>query len=142
MINNNWYATEMLVRPDDIDMFQHVHSSRYIDYVLAARFDQMDRCYGNSITEYIQKGLAWVVNSCTINYKRALKLGDEMIVKTSLQEVHAQDVLVQFQILNKKTNKLCCDGSFIYTLINMNTMRAETIPDWVLSRYAKKDEPI
>ena len=31
------FETEMQVRPDDIDMFQHVHSSKYLDYVLAAR---------------------------------------------------------------------------------------------------------
>ena len=35
------FESEMQVRPDDIDMYQHVHSSRYMDYVLAARFDQM-----------------------------------------------------------------------------------------------------
>ena len=31
------FATEMQVRPDDIDMHRHVHNSRYLDYVLAAR---------------------------------------------------------------------------------------------------------
>ena len=39
------FETEMPVRPDDIDMNQHVHNSRYFDYVLAARYDQMARCY-------------------------------------------------------------------------------------------------
>ena len=40
------FETEFRVRPDDIDMFQHVHNSKYFDYVLAARYDQMERCYG------------------------------------------------------------------------------------------------
>jgi len=39
------FETAMLVRPDDIDMNRHVHGSRYTDYVLAARYDQMARCY-------------------------------------------------------------------------------------------------
>ena len=30
------FETELQVRPDDIDMNQHVHASRYHDYVLAA----------------------------------------------------------------------------------------------------------
>ena len=38
------FETELQVRPDDIDMNQHVHNSRYFDYVLAARYDQMARC--------------------------------------------------------------------------------------------------
>jgi len=135
MYNTNWYETEMDVRPDDIDMFRHVHSSRYIDYVLAARFDQMDRCYSNPISEYIKLDLAWVVSSCTINYKRALKLGDRMRVRTRLNEVAKNNVNVGFEILNHATGKVCCDGHFIYTLINMSSMRAIEIPEWVKEKY-------
>ena len=36
------FETELTVRPDDIDLYQHVHSTRYLDYVLAARFDMFD----------------------------------------------------------------------------------------------------
>ena len=51
------FETELHVRPDDIDMNQHVHSSRYQDYVLAARYDQMARCYKVSMDEFTQAGL-------------------------------------------------------------------------------------
>ena len=34
------FETELRVRPDDIDMFQHAHNSKYFDYVLAARYEQ------------------------------------------------------------------------------------------------------
>jgi len=47
------FETELTVRPDDIDMNQHVHSSRYQDYVLAARYDQMARCYKMPMEEFI-----------------------------------------------------------------------------------------
>ena len=50
-INTGIYTTRLQVRPDDIDMFGHVHSSRYMDYVLAARFEQMERCYQMSMPE-------------------------------------------------------------------------------------------
>ena len=47
----------MQVRPDDIDMNRHVHSSRYLDYVLAARFDQMERCYKMSMQAFMELSL-------------------------------------------------------------------------------------
>ena len=47
------FDTEMMVRPDDIDMNNHVHNSKYLDYVLFARYDQMGRCYGMSMDEFI-----------------------------------------------------------------------------------------
>jgi len=66
------FETELGVRPDDIDFFQHVHSSKYFDYVLAARYDQMTRCYGMSMEWFIERGYGWVVKQAMIEYKRPL----------------------------------------------------------------------
>lgn len=137
-LNKTIYESEIPVRPDDIDMFQHVHSSRYIDYVLAARYDQMNRCYGNPMSEYLERGMGWVVSSCTVNFKRALKLSDIMIVRTNLEELKTNGCRVNFSILNKTTGKLCCDGHFDYALINIATGRSEIIPPWVLEKYSLK----
>src|ERR1043166_9102526 len=74
------FETELQVRPDDIDMNQHVHASRYFDYVLAARYDQMARCYKMSMDEFIKLGLGWFVRSTHIDYKRPLGMGDAFLV--------------------------------------------------------------
>ena len=66
------FETELGVRPDDIDMNRHVHASRYQDYVLAARYDQMARCYRMSMEEFNQAGLGWYVKSAQLDYKRLL----------------------------------------------------------------------
>ncbi|MFA5803318.1 MAG: hypothetical protein WC879_01620 [Melioribacteraceae bacterium] len=31
------FETEIIVRPDDIDMNNHVHNSKYLDYLLTLR---------------------------------------------------------------------------------------------------------
>ncbi|MDP3929291.1 MAG: thioesterase [Bacteroidota bacterium] len=49
-LNKSKFESTLKVRPDDIDMNQHVHSSKYIDYVLSARYDHMERCYKMPIT--------------------------------------------------------------------------------------------
>ena len=53
------FETELQVRPDDLDFNQHVHASRYYDYVLAARYDQMARCYKMSLEQFFELVLAW-----------------------------------------------------------------------------------
>ncbi len=135
-LNKNIYETEMQVRPDDIDMFQHVHSSKYIDYVLAARYEQMERCYKMPMSEFLKNGFGWVINSTTINYKRALTIGDSLIVKTNLEEMARTGCVVKFTIFIKSTGKISCDGVFHYTMINMQTARAETVPQWIIDRYS------
>lgn len=130
------FETELQVRPDDIDMNQHVHASRYHDYVLAARYDQMARCYKMSMEEFIQAGFGWFVNTAHLEYKRPLGLGDAFIVRTWVDEIERTGVKVCFEILKKTTGKLCCGGWFGYTMINVGTGRAEVIPDWILARYS------
>ena len=62
------FESELAVRPDDIDMNQHVHASRYHDYVLAARYDQMARCYQMSMEEFTRAGLGWFVKTAHLDY--------------------------------------------------------------------------
>ena len=64
------FSSELQVRPDDIDMNHHVHASKYFDYVLAARYDQMARCYKMSMEEFAALGLGWFVRASHIEYKR------------------------------------------------------------------------
>jgi len=132
------FTSELEVRPDDIDMFQHVHSSRYLDYVLAARFDQMARCYGMAMEEFLKLGLAWFQRSAHIEFKRPLRLGDRFAVTTWIEELQRDTVRVDFEIRRRDatpTQKLCCDGHCHYTLVNVATGRAEPIPDWIASKY-------
>lgn len=130
------FVTEMQVRPDDIDMFQHVHSSRYNDYVLAARFEQMARCYGMAMEEFLKLGLAWFQRSAHIEFKRPLRLGESFSVTTWVQEMEKDTVRVDFEIRRSDTQKVCCDGHCHYTLVNVATGRAEVIPSWIATRYA------
>ncbi len=135
-LNRTRFQSELQVRPDDIDMNRHVHNSRYFDYVLAARYDQMDRCYGMPMEEFIRLGYGWVVRTAHVDYKRPLGLGDRFIVTAWVEEVLRQGVKVCFEITRRDTGKLVCDGYFDYTLILLETGRAEAIPEWILEKYA------
>ena len=125
----------MQVRPDDIDMNQHVHNSRYFDYVLAARYDQMARCYRMPMEEFIAHGFGWVVRVAHVHYKRPLGLGDWMTVRTWIDAVARDGVTVQFEILRRSNGKRCADGYFDYTMVSLATGRAETIPNWIRDKY-------
>jgi len=130
------FETELEVRPDDLDMFQHVHASRYQDYVLAARFEQMKRCYKMSMEEFLARGLGWFVQTAHLEYKRQLGLGEEFIVRTWVQEILSTGVRVDFEILKKPTRKSACSGYFSYALIDLATRRAIPVPPDVLEKYS------
>ena len=130
------FESELQVRPDDIDMNQHVHGSRYFDYVLAARYDQMGRCYKMTMEEFTRAGFGWFVRTAHLDYKRPLVLGDHFIVRTWVEEIVSNGVKVNFEILKKSNGKMSCDGCFHYTMVNLKTGRAENIPEWIVEKYA------
>ncbi len=130
------FETEMPVRPDDIDFLNHVHSSKYFDYVLAARYDQMARCYGFSMETFMERGLGWVVKEAHIEYKRPLKLGDWMRIQTRVVEFSEDGVRVEFVIVKKGTGKVSSSGWCQYTLVELKTGRATTLPLDVLQKYS------
>ncbi len=130
------FTSEIPVRPDDIDMFQHVHNSRYLDYIQAARYDQMVRCYKMSMEEFMIMGYGFVVKKAELNFKRALIMGDIMLISTQVKEFNGSDIVVEFEIVNKKNEKISCDGFMLYTMINLKTGRSEKVPDEIQTKFS------
>jgi len=130
------FESAFRVRPDDIDLNRHVHNSRYFDYVLAARYDQMERCYGVAMEEFEQHGFSWVQRAGTIQYKSPLYLGDNFVVKTWIKQILSRGVDVGFRIERSVDGKTCCEGVFNYIMIRTNTGKPEIIPSWILEKYS------
>src|ERR1043166_5172205 len=116
-INKTVFETELAVRPDDIDMNQHVHSSKYIDYVLAARFDQMKKNYRMPIEEFVSQGFTWVIKATHMEFKRPLTMGDIAIVRTHIEKIEGDSVWVNFEIVKQQNKKVSCSGWFLYTMV-------------------------
>ena len=129
------FETELTIRPDDIDMNNHVHNSKYLDYVLAARYDQMRKDYKVTMEEFLDRGFTWVVSKVEMNYKRALVLTDKIIVRTQVEDFNRSQSIVNFEIVKKENNKVAADGQFTYTMININSGRPAKIPEDFIEKY-------
>lgn len=129
------FETEISVRPDDIDLNNHLHSSKYIDYVLYARFEQMKNNYKMSMKEFHERGLNWVTSSIHIDFKREIKLDDKVIVRTRLEDFNGAQSKVSFSIINKETQKIAAEGYFLYTMISLTSGRPVRIPDDIIEKY-------
>ena len=130
------FETELTVRPDDIDLYQHVHSTRYLDYVLAARFDQMERCYRMPMQAFAEIGLGWFMTSATIHFKRPLGWGDRMVVRTWIEHFTETGCRVAFEIEKLPTGKRVCDGACDYSLVTLTTGRATPLPEEIRAKYS------
>ncbi|MEO5911843.1 MAG: acyl-CoA thioesterase [Pelobium sp.] len=130
------FTTTHKVRPDDIDMFSHVHNSIYLDYVLAARYEQMELFYGMSMEKFLEMGLGWVVRAVQIDYKRPLSLGNEFSVETGIISVNKKGCRVTFEITNLKTKKISTDGWFDFIMIDLKTGRGMPVSQEMIDLYS------
>lgn len=130
------FETVIPVRPDDIDMNHHVHNSKYLDYVLAARYDQMERCYKMSMEEFFRRGFSWVVRASYMEHKRPLRIGDESIVATRVSEILKRGVKVEFDIRKATDDKTVAKGWLDYAMVSASTGRPQEIPEDIINTYS------
>lgn len=130
------FTTTHKVRPDDIDMFNHVHNSIYLDYVLAARYEQMELFYGMSMEKFLEMGYGWVVKAVQIDYKRPLGLGDLFSVETGIIEINKVGCRVTFDITNQKTKKTSTSGWFDFVMIDLKTGRGVEVSQEMIRLYS------
>lgn len=130
------FTTTLRVRPDDIDMFQHVHNSKYFDYVLAARYEQMETCYGMAMEDFIKQGYGWVVKTAHVNFIRPLTLGEAFTVTTGIVSMDDKGARVTYEIISSKTGKICSDGWFDYVMIDIKTGRSAPVTPEIIEKYS------
>jgi len=129
------FETVLKVRPDDIDMFNHVHNSKYFDYVLAARYEQMEKFYNMPMEEFLKSGFGWVVRTAYVDFKRPLILGDVVNVRTGILTINEKGCRVQFEIENSRTSKIASDGWFDYVMIDTSTGKGAKVSEEMIKAY-------
>lgn len=129
------FETELKVRPDDIDMFNHVHNSKYFDYVLAARYEQMEKFYQMPMEDFLKSGFGWVVRTAYVDFKRPMILGDTAKVRTGILTINDRGCRVQFEIEIVRTGKIASDGWFDYVMIDTSTGKGAKVSEEMIQAY-------
>ncbi|AGF77511.1 putative thioesterase [Desulfocapsa sulfexigens DSM 10523] len=130
------FETDITVRPDDIDMNNHVHYSRYLDYILMARYDQMKKDYKVAMEEFVARGFSWVATEVNIQYKRPILLQDGVVkVRTQLEEFHGARVMINFWIVKGEREKVAAQGNVSFTMITVKSGRPTRVPDDIAAQY-------
>jgi thioesterase-3 len=130
------FETVLAVRPDDIDMFQHVHNSKYFDYVMAARYEQMEKFYKMPMEDFLKSGYGWVVRTAMVEFKRPLILGDVVKIRTGILTINNKGCRVQFEIELTRTGKIASDGYFDYVLIDIKTGKGTKVNEEMILAYS------
>jgi acyl-CoA thioester hydrolase len=90
------------VRFQDCDPFNHLNNSKYIDYFVNAREDQILKHYKLDVFAQIHTlGKSWVVGAHQIAYIKPVSLNEEVIIISQLIEFSGGSLRVEMQMFDK-----------------------------------------
>ncbi|MFA6057708.1 MAG: acyl-CoA thioesterase [Taibaiella sp.] len=99
--------TTRKIRFQDCDPFNHLNNSKYLEYFINAREDQIAEHYDLDVFKYFQTtGLSWVVLSNQISYIKPASTMETVIIESQLIQYTDNVLLVEMKMWNEHETEL------------------------------------
>jgi YbgC/YbaW family acyl-CoA thioester hydrolase len=99
--------SKMKIRFPDCDPFNHLNNSRYIDYLINAREDQLLDYYDFDVYRLaLEQGIGWVSAQTQISYLFPAMLMEEVTIQTRLLDAGDKSLLLEALMWNREKTRL------------------------------------
>jgi len=99
--------TKRKIRFQDCDPFNHLNNSKYLEYFINAREDQIEEHYNLDIFKLMKTtSLSWVVASNQISYIKPAFTMETVIIESQLIQYTDNALLVEMKMWNKDETEL------------------------------------
>lgn len=121
---------------EDTDFQGFVYHANYIKFFERARSDFLSN---NNISQeqHRNDGFVFVVKKIEIDYLTTSKLGDTLIVQSSVYKKSNARMIFNQKIINQVDNKIICAGDVEICFINIYTKKPKPFPDDLLLIFDK-----
>ncbi|GAB5408549.1 MAG: acyl-CoA thioesterase [Balneolaceae bacterium] len=136
-------STKTKIRFQDCDPFNHLNNSKYIDYFLNAREDQLIDHYGLDVYEEATKyGISWVVGSNQVLYVNPAKNMEEVLIESQLIKYSSRNLTVEMTMWD--TTKIQIKALIWVNFVHFNLVRkkAHTHEDRFIELFKKVVLPV
>ena len=131
------------VRFQDCDPLNHLNNSKYLDYLINAREDQLIAQYNLNIFENAKNtGTTWVVGSHQIAYIRPALVMETVTIQSQLIHYGKKQLLVEIRMYNKDKTvlKAVMWSSFVH--FNVLKGKAHEHNDYFLELFENVQLPV
>jgi acyl-CoA thioester hydrolase len=128
--------TKRKIRFQDCDPFNHLNNSKYLEYFLNTREDQIAENYGLDVFEYMKKtGLSWVVASNQISYIKPAFTMETVLIESQLIKYTENVLLVEMKMWNENQTELKAVLWIKFIQYNVQTKKAATHSDDLMQLF-------
>lgn len=135
--------SKMRIQYHDCDPFNHLNNSRYIDYMVAARTEQLKEQYELDIAAMAQeKGLGWVIAQTQISYFFPAVWMELVTIQSRLIKYSESSVMVEFTMWDEQKTKLKSMMWAKFVHFNIKTQRSQTHTEELMKLFAEVISPL
>ena len=117
--------TKRKVRFQDCDPFNHLNNSKYLEYFINVREDQIAEHYDLDIFKYMKNtGLSWVVASNQISYLKPAFTMETVLIESQLIQYTDNVLLVEMKMWNEDETELKAILWIKFIQYNLQTKKA------------------
>lgn len=99
--------SKVKIRFSDCDPFGHLNNSRYIDYIMNARTDQLLEHYGLDVHHLaVEQGIGWVAAQTQLSFLRPAYPNETVTIETRLLAASDKSLLLEGVMWNEKMTKM------------------------------------
>ncbi|KMZ42698.1 MULTISPECIES: thioesterase family protein [Bacillales] len=116
----------LTVRSTDIDVIGHVNNAKYLEYMEWARFEWIWE-QGFTLDELRRRAIMPVVANININYRKELKMLEEVTAITTVVKVGEKSFVIRQELYNA-SDVLVADADVTMVMIDANTRQSVSLP--------------
>jgi thioesterase-3 len=115
------HSTHIRVRGYHLDVYGHVNNARYLEFLEEARWSYVEA--SAPLSWWHDQGLAFVVASITINYRRPAELGVELVIETRMARIGGRSAIIHQDVRRSDTGERVADADITFVIMSRETGR-------------------
>jgi len=110
------YLTEIKVRGYHADFYGHVNNARYLEFFEEDRWARLESKI--DLRAWAAKGLGFLVVNINVNYRKAVMVGETVLVTTDIERINTKSAVLKQEILFKETREVAADALITFVVID------------------------
>ncbi len=140
---NNILKSKAKIRFQDCDPFNHLNNSKYIDYFINHREDQILEHYNLDVFKQIQtNGTSWLVTSNQIAYLQPARLMETVVMESKLINFTPKSLTVEMKMWNENEQKLKSIFWVTFMYFDIKTQKSSKHTTDLMALFEKIKMPI
>ena len=112
------YLTEIKVRGYHADFYGHVNNARYLEFFEEDRWARLESVI--DLRKLAAKGFIFLVVNINVNYRKAIPVGETVLVSTVLEKMGNKSSVLRQEIVFKGSREIAADALVTFVISDAN----------------------